>query len=164
MDQGELVPDPLILDIVEERLSDVDCRNGFLLDGFPRTVAQAEAFEAMLDRRHLDLDAAVSLTVPQAELIARLSGRRTCRECGAMYHLRFDPPQRSGVCDRCGGDLYQRADDAEDTITARMEIYESQALPLEQHFREKGLLREVDGAADPDAVFAQIVTQIERPS
>lgn len=163
MDQGELVPDPVIIDIVDARLRAEDCERGFLLDGFPRTVAQAEALEAMLERRKLDLDAAISLEVPKDDLIARLSGRRTCKSCGTMYHVKFDPPKKRGVCDRCGGELYQRADDAEDTIAARMEVYQRQAKPLEEHFRDKGLLREIHGAGDPDDVFREILDQIERP-
>ncbi len=162
MDQGDLVPDALIIDIVEARLGGEDCVRGFLLDGFPRTVAQAEALEAMLERRKFELDAAVSLKVPKDDLIARLSGRRTCRQCGTMFHIKFDRPRKAGVCDRCGGELYQRADDAEDTIVARMEVYERQAKPLEEYFRDKGLLREVHGAGDPDDVFREIVDRVER--
>jgi adenylate kinase len=162
MDRGELVPDAVINNIVEERLAAEDCRPGFLLDGFPRTVAQAEAFETMLERRSLVLDGAISLRVPRAELVARLSGRRTCRQCGAMYHLRFNPPARDMICDRCGGELYQRADDREETIEARMEVYDKQSGPLREHFREKGLLREVDGAKSTDEVFEQILGALRK--
>jgi adenylate kinase len=162
MDRGELVPDAVINNIVEERLAAEDCRAGFLLDGFPRTVAQAEAFETMLERRSLVLDGAISLRVPRAELVARLSGRRTCRQCGAMYHLRFNPPARDMICDRCGGELYQRADDREETIEARMEVYDKQSGPLREHFREKGLLREVDGAKSTDEVFEQILGALRK--
>jgi len=162
MDRGELVPDPLILDIVEERLSAQDARNGFLLDGFPRTVAQAEAFEKMLERRTEVLDAAISFRVPRQTVIARLSGRRTCRQCGAMYHVRFNPPKKEGVCDQCGGDLYQRADDREETIEARMEIYDRESAPLLDYFRDKGILREVDGSKSTDKVFEQILRQLRK--
>jgi adenylate kinase len=164
MDRGELVPDPVILDIVEERLSAADCRKGFLLDGFPRTVAQADAFQTMLDRRNQVLDGAVSLRVPRDKLVARLSGRRTCRQCGAMYHVRFNPPKKEGVCDQCGGDLYQRADDREETIEARMEVYDRESAPLHEHFREKGLLREVDGSKTTDEVFQEILRQLRKPA
>src|SRR5207248_8538346 len=160
-DRGELVPDSVIRDIVEERLAADDARKGFLLDGFPRTVAQAEAFQAMLDGRQT-LDGAVSLGVPRAKLVARLSGRRTCRQCGAMYHVRFNPPKKEGVCDRCGGDLYQRADDREETIEARMEVYDRESAPLLEHFREKGLLREVDGSKTTDEVFREILRQLRK--
>ena len=162
MDRGELVPDSVILDIVEERLSADDCHKGFLLDGFPRTVVQAEAFQTMLDRQNQVLDGAVSLRVPRQKLVARLSGRRTCRQCGAMYHVRFNPPKKEGVCDQCGGDLYQRADDREETIEARMEVYDRETAPLLEHFRQKGLLREVDGSKTTDEVFREILRQLRK--
>jgi adenylate kinase len=162
MDRGELVPDSVILDIVEERLSADDCHKGFLLDGFPRTVVQAEAFQTMLDRQNQVLDGAVSLRVPRQKLVARLSGRRTCRQCGAMYHVRFNPPKKEGVCDQCGGDLYQRADDREETIEARMEVYDRESAPLLEHFRQKGLLREVDGSKTTDEVFREILRQLRK--
>ena len=162
MDRGELVPDSVILDLVNERLSAGDSRRGFLLDGFPRTIAQAEAFEIMLAERKLTLDGAVSLRVPSAILVARLSGRRTCRQCGAMYHVRFNPPKADRVCDRCGGDLYQRDDDREETIEARMEVYERQSAPVYDHFRATGLLREVDGTGGSEEVFRKIVRQLQK--
>jgi len=162
MDRGELVPDSVILDLVNERLSAGDSRRGFLLDGFPRTVAQAEAFEIMLAKRKLALDGAVSLRVPSAILVARLSGRRTCRQCGAMYHVRFNPPKAECVCDRCGGELYQRDDDREETIEARMEVYERQSAPVYDHFRARGLLREVDGTGSSEEVFRKILRQLQK--
>ena len=162
MDRGELVPDSVILDIVEERLSADDCHKGFLLDGFPRTVVQAEAFQTMLDRQNQVLDGAVSLRVPRQKLVARLSGRRACRQCGAMYHVRFNPSKKEGVCDQCGGDLYQRADDREETIEARMEVYDRETAPLLEHFRQKGLLREVDGSKTTDEVFREILRQLRK--
>lgn len=162
MDRGELVPDSVIIDIVDERLGAEDCCRGFLLDGFPRTVAQAEALQRMLERRQAVLDRAVSLSVPRGELVARLSGRRTCRQCGAMYHIRFNPAKRQGMCDRCGGELYQRADDQEDTIAARMEVYERQSAPLLDYFRREGLLLEVDGIGGSDEIFARILKCLPR--
>jgi adenylate kinase len=162
MDRGELVPDSVILDLVNERLSAGDSRRGFLLDGFPRTVAQAEEFEIMLAKRKLALDGAVSLRVPSAILVARLSGRRTCRQCGAMYHVRFNPPKAECVCDRCGGELYQRDDDREETIEARMEVYERQSAPVYDHFRARGLLREVDGTGSSEEVFRKILRQLQK--
>jgi adenylate kinase len=161
MDRGELVPDAVILDLVDQRLSANDSRRGFLLDGFPRTVAQAEALETMLADRNLVLDGAVSLRVPTATLVARLSGRRTCRRCGTMYHVRFNPPKRDGVCERCGGELYQRDDDREETIEARMEVYERQSAPVYDHFRDQGLLREVDGTGSTEEVFRKILRQLQ---
>jgi adenylate kinase len=162
MDRGELVPDSVILDLVNDRLSASGSRRGFLLDGFPRTVAQAEAFEIMLAERKLALDGAVSLRVPSAILVARLSGRRTCRQCGAMYHVRFNPPKAECVCDRCGGELYQRDDDREETIEARMEVYERQSAPVYDHFRARGLLREVDGTGSSEEVFRKILRQLQK--
>ena len=162
MDRGELVPDSVIIDIVDPRLAAEDCRRGFLLDGFPRTVAQAEALDKMLERSNTVLDGVISLRVPPAELVARLSGRRTCRQCGAMYHVRFNPAKKSSVCDRCGAELYQRADDQEETIASRMEVYEREAAPLLDHFRQKGLLLEVDGMGGSDEVFALILKQLRR--
>jgi adenylate kinase len=164
MDRGELVPDSVMIDIVDARLGVEDCAGGFLLDGFPRTVAQAEALETMLERRRTVLDAAISLRVPRAELIARLSGRRTCRQCGTMYHVRFNPARKDGTCDRCGGELYQRVDDREETIAARMEVYERQAAPLEEHFRQEGLLLEVNGTGGSQHVFAEILERLRRES
>jgi adenylate kinase len=120
-------------------------------------VAQAEAFEKTIARRNVHLDGAVSLRVPSAALIARLSGRRTCKQCGAMYHVRFNPPKTEGVCDRCGGELVQRDDDREATIEARMEVYERQTAPVYDHFRAKGLLREIDGAGTTEQVFRKIL-------
>jgi adenylate kinase len=162
MDRGELVPDSVILDLVGERLSAADSRKGFLLDGFPRTLAQAQAFETMLADRNLRLDGAVSLRVPAGILVARLSGRRTCRQCGAMYHLRFNPPKRDAVCDRCGGELYQRDDDREETIEARMEVYGRQSAPVYDHFRDQRLLREIDGTGSTEEVFRKILQQLQR--
>ena len=155
------MPDTVILDLVRERLAAPDCRTGFLLDGFPRTVAQAKAFDALLAERKLALDGAVSLRVPTAILVARLSGRRTCRRCGAMYHVRFNPPKAGRACDRCGGELYQRDDDREETIEARMEVYERQSAPVYDHFRAKGLLREVDGTGSTEEVFGKVLEQLQ---
>jgi adenylate kinase len=163
MNRGELVPDSVIIDIVEERLAAADARGGFLLDGFPRTVPQAEAFDAMLRRRKLSLDGVVDLLVPRGELVARLSGRRTCKQCGHMYHLRFTPPAKAGICDECGGDLYQRPDDSEETIAARMEVYERQTAPLRDYYRKQEKLRPVDGSHAAEDVFAEILRQV-RPA
>jgi adenylate kinase len=157
MDAGELVPDQLVTDMVAERLQRADCARGFLLDGFPRTIAQAEALTMELDRRNKPLDAAVSVVVPQAELVERLSGRWVCRSCGAMYHERFDPPQKPGVCNRCRGELYQRNDDRAETVRARLEVYERSTAPLLSYYRERGLLREIDGLGTPETVSQRIL-------
>lgn len=157
MDRGELVPDELVINMMEQRFAEDDCRRGFLLDGFPRTVAQGEALEEMLRVCGIPIDHALQLVVARAELIRRLGGRRTCRRCGAMYHLAFDPPKKSGTCDRCGGDLFQRNDDREETIIARLDVYDRQTAPLSTFYRSRGLLREIDGQGDTREVFQRIV-------
>ena len=160
MDQGELVPDDLMIGIVEEQLTGERCGRGFLLDGFPRTVAQAEALEAMLGRRKHPLDAAVSLRVPFDDVVERLSGRRTCSDCGAMFHLVFDKPKDPNVCDRCGGPLYQRNDDKEETIRARLDVYERATEPLRKYYRGRKQLVEVDGTGSPADVFARVLAKL----
>lgn len=160
MDRGELVPDELINSIVEKRLAAEDCRSGFLLDGFPRNVAQTEAFGRMLKKLDIDVDVAVNLVVPRAELVRRLSGRRTCRNCGKMFHMVFNPPSRESVCDYCGGSLYQRNDDREDTILARLDVYERQTAPLYDYVRKRGLLREVEGTGGTEEVFQRILREV----
>lgn len=157
MERGDLVPDDVMVGIVEERLSGADCRNGFLLDGFPRTVPQVKALERILKKLGVALDGAVSLEVPKEELIRRLSGRRTCRECGKMYHTEFEPPTHTGVCDQCGGELYQRVDDSEETIRARLDVYERQTEPVYSHFAKTGILRRIDGTGGTEEVYARIL-------
>jgi len=161
MDAGNLVPDELLLDVIGERLRQADCGRGFILDGFPRTLAQATALSAMLSRHAAALDHVVSLRVPRQDLVTRLSGRRTCRQCGRMYHVVFDPPATDGQCTRCHGSLYQRDDDREATIVARLDVYDAHTAPLLAHYREQGLLRDIDGGGSRDAVFARVVRGIE---
>jgi len=160
MDAGELVPDQLVTAMVVERLRRSDCAAGFLLDGFPRTIAQAEALAAELAQHQQRLDGVISLVVPRAELVERLSGRWVCRDCGAMYHERFSPPQRSGVCDRCQGVLYQRSDDSAATVNARLEVYERATAPLLSYYRAHTLLRETDGSGKPEEVLRRITTAL----
>jgi len=142
---GKLVPDDLMLGIVTERLSADDCTKGYILDGFPRTVPQAEGFEACLKGLGSQLDRVLYFSVPEDALIQRLTGRRTCRGCPTVYHLVFDPPKRPGICDNCRGELYQREDDQEDIITARIETYKVQTAPLIEFYRDRGILTEIDG-------------------
>ena len=154
MDQGKLVPDEVVVGIVRERLKAQDCKNGFILDGFPRTVPQAEALGATLQAMNRRIDRVISIDVNNEELVKRLTGRRTCRGCGAMYHLIFDPPQKQGVCDRCGGELYQRADDKEETIKERLKVYEEQTAPLIAYYRDKGSLRTIDGVGAMEQILS----------
>jgi adenylate kinase len=160
MDRGELVPDDVLMGTIEERLRRSDCARGFILDGFPRTVAQADALTAMLGRSDTRIDHVVSFAVPRDEVVKRLSGRRTCRDCGALYHIAFDPPSNAGICNKCNGELYQRDDDREDTILARLDVYERQTAPLLALYRKRGLLREVDGTGSRDQVFARLLAAV----
>lgn len=156
MDRGDLVPDEVTIGIVRERLSKDDCQNGFLLDGFPRTVAQAEALETMLADIGRKLDYVIHIDVSQDVLMERLTGRRICRNCGATYHLVFHPPAKPGVCDKCGGELYQRADDNEATVANRLEVNMKQMKPLVDFYEQKGYLRNINGEQDMEKVFADI--------
>jgi adenylate kinase len=160
MDKGELIPDALMIGVIEDRLKRPDCGHGFILDGFPRTVAQADALHRMLGTIGGSLEHAVSLAVPNDELLKRLSGRRTCRECGAMYHIIFDPPTNAGLCNKCNGELYQRDDDHEDIITSRLEVYEAQTAPLLDYYRGHRQLVEVDGIGGRDDVLARILGRL----
>jgi adenylate kinase len=160
MDQGRLVPDEVVVGIVRDRLKAPDCTDGFILDGFPRTVPQAEALGTTLQAMKRGIDHVISIEVDKEELLKRLGGRRTCRSCGAMNHLVFDPPKKEGVCDTCGGELYQRADDQEETIRARLKVYDEQTAPLIAYYREKGLLRTIDGVGEVKQIFQQIVKTI----
>ena len=157
MDRGELVPDEVVVGMVEERLGQSDCKNGFILDGFPRTIAQAEALDKLLAGKGEKLDAVLEISVPDEEVVKRLSGRRTCRQCGAMYHIEFNPPKESGKCDKCGGELYQRDDDKEEVIKSRLQVYHSQTAPLIEYYQKEGLLNKIDGLGGIEEVFARIV-------
>ncbi|WP_163102764.1 adenylate kinase [Peribacillus alkalitolerans] len=156
MDQGALVPDEVTIGIVRERLAKPDCKNGFLLDGFPRTVAQAEALENMLSGLERPIDFVIHVDVDQSILMERLTGRRICKDCGATYHLVFNPPAKDGVCDRCGGELYQRADDNEETVQNRLEVNMKQTQPLLSFYEDKGYLRKINGQQDINIVFTDI--------
>ena len=160
MERGELAPDELVINIIEERLGAGDCERGFLFDGFPRNPTQATVLESMLNRRKLALDHVVNLLVPRDDLVERLSGRRTCRNCGSMFHVKFDPPEREGFCDRCGGPLFQRADDREETIRARLDVYEETRAALCDFYRARGLLREVDGLGASSDILERILAQM----
>lgn len=155
MDKGELVPDELVISIVKDRLSQADCRQGFLLDGFPRTVAQAQALDQALESMGMSLDGVINLEVPKDELVPRLTGRRMCKACGANYHLTFNPPS-SDACDKCGGEIYQRDDDNLETVKNRLDVYFEQTAPLIEYYADAGSLKTIDGFRHPDEVFSSI--------
>jgi adenylate kinase len=158
MDKGALVPDDLVLKLVEERLSQPDAASGFILDGFPRTVAQAETLSAMLKTAgQRQLDKVVAIMVPDEEIVKRISGRRTCKNCGAMYHLIYDPPRNHNLCNNCNGELYQRDDDAEDTVRMRLEVYAATMRPLLEYYERAGLLKQIDGIGRPEEIQQRIV-------
>lgn len=156
MDKGELVPDDVTIGIVRERLSKPDCDKGFLLDGFPRTVPQAEALEDILSDLNKSINFVINIDVDHQLLMARLTGRRICKSCGATYHLVFNPPAKEGTCDRCGGELYQRADDNEETVQNRLEVNMQQTTPLLNFYEAKGYLQNINGQQDIEDVFADI--------
>ena len=158
MDKGELVPDEVTIGIVRERLSKDDCKKGFLLDGFPRTVAQAEALENILSELNRPIDYVINVDVDKDILMERLTGRRICKECGATYHLVFNPPAKEDVCDRCGGELYQRADDNAETVQNRLDVNLKQTKPLLSFYEDKGTLRNINGQQDIKVVFEDIDT------
>jgi adenylate kinase len=164
MDRGQLVPDELVLKLVTARLAKNDARKGFILDGFPRNVMQAEALAAGLERAGVKLDKVVAVIVPDEEIVKRISGRRTCRSCDAMYHVAFEPPAKAGVCDKCGGELYQREDDAEQTVRERLKVYAAATRPLLDYYGRLGLLAQVDGVGRTDEVEKRILSAVGGPA
>jgi adenylate kinase len=163
MDQGALVPDEVVIGLVDERLSRPDAAPGYVLDGFPRTVAQAQALDALLRRLGQDLDRVVFFDVSRDELLRRLTGRRVCRQCGTAFHLVSAPPKVAGQCDQCGGELYQREDDAEATVGRRLDVYQTQTAPLLDYYRTRGLLVRVAGEGPVDQVAAAIQKAVKEP-
>jgi len=157
IDQGKLVPDDVMVNLVAERLGDEDCKRGFILDGFPRSIAQAGGLEAILRDMDYGLDYVVYIQVPQDVTIQRLAGRRTCNRCGTLYHVGFNPPSRKEVCDQCDGDLYQREDDREETIAARLNVYEIQTAPLIDYYRKNGLLEKIDGVGSMEEIRLRVL-------
>ncbi len=160
MARGEFVPDEVVNGIVEDRLMQRNYEKGFLLDGFPRTVAQAEALQRMLGKRGLAIDHVINIEIEMEELINRLKGRRTCSRCGVMYHLLFNPPKKEGICDTCGGSLYQRDDDKEETIRSRLDIYSQQTRPVIQYYASQRLVRSIDGVGNIGDIFHRILEEI----
>jgi len=156
MDKGELVTDEIVIGLVKERLAQDDCKNGYILDGFPRTTPQAEALDAELAVMGTPLTDALSVDVPMEDLMKRLTGRRTCKGCQQMFNVHFSAPQKEGACDKCGGELEQRADDKEDTIKNRLDVYQKSTAPLIDYYNGKGILKSVEGTGSIDDIFGKV--------
>lgn len=156
MDKGELVPDDIVVKVVEERLKQPDCKKGFLLDGFPRTLIQAKALDKILEKLKTKIDVVINLEVAEEEIVKRLSNRRVCKVCGTVYHLIFNPPKISDKCDKCGGKLYQRDDDKEEAVRNRLKVYQKQTQPLIEYYRKKNVLKDVNGNKNIDDVEKEI--------
>lgn len=157
MDAGELVPDELTVDLVLDRIKEKDCMNGFILDGFPRNIPQAEALDYALNNQNEKIDYAINVDVPDANIIERMSGRRACLNCGATYHVVTIPPKKEGICDVCGSELVLRDDDQPETVKKRLDVYHEQTQPLIDYYKKEGVLAEVDGTKDMEEVFQAIV-------
>ena len=157
MDQGLLVPDELVCDLVVDRIQQSDCEKGYVLDGFPRTIPQAEALTAALEKLGTGIDYAINVEVPDANILNRMGGRRACLGCGATYHVEFNAPKQEGICDTCGAELVLRDDDKPETVQKRLDVYHEQTQPLIDYYTKAGKLAEVDGTKDMDDVFAAIV-------
>ncbi|MDD6790089.1 MAG: adenylate kinase [Lachnospira sp.] len=156
MDKGELVPDALVVDLIINRFAEDDCKNGYVLDGFPRTIPQAEALDEALEKNGDHVDVAVDIEVPDENIINRMSGRRACVGCGATYHVKYNPPKVEGICDVCGQKLILRDDDKPETVKNRLNVYHTQTQPLIDYYKKKDILKSVDGTQDMDKVFADI--------
>lgn len=161
MDKGELVPDSVVIGLVKERIVYDDCKNGYILDGFPRNTSQAEVLDKVLADMNAPLDIALSVDVEKNDLMKRLTGRRTCKGCQQMYNVHFSPPKKEGVCDKCGGELYQRADDKENTIKNRLDIYEKSTAPLIDYYGKKGILKSVKGNGSIEGIFNNICSILQ---
>jgi adenylate kinase len=160
MDKGSLVPDELVLKLIAARLDQPDAKTGFILDGFPRSVPQAEALARMLEQRGETISKVVAINVPEDEIVKRISGRRTCRNCNEMYHVVFDPPGKPGICNKCGGELYQREDDKEDTVRHRLQVYNHATKPLLDYYGKAGLLSQIDGIGRLEEILNRILAEI----
>ena len=161
IDAGNLVPDSVTVGIVRDRLAQDDCKKGFILDGFPRTVEQADALDGIMKELGLSLKRVLNINVPAADLVERAVGRRICKKCGATYHVRFNPSQKEGVCDECGGELFQRADDTAETMTNRLSVYEASTKPLIDYYQKAGIYTEVDGRQAIDKVTKDLVEALK---
>ena len=156
MNKGLLVPDEVVIGIIEEKLKESSCRNGFILDGFPRTIPQAESLDRVLDRSNISLDHVINFEVEQEILIKRLSGRRVCKNCGQMYNIYFSAPSQEGVCDQCSGELFQRKDDTIDTIRERLQVYQAQTAPLIEYYQGKKKLSTIAADKEQGEIFNQL--------
>lgn len=157
MDRGELVPDRLVIKLVEDRLGKDDVKEGFMLDGFPRTVEQAESLNVILKSLAMELDVVLNISVPKEDLVDRIAGRRLCRNCQASYHIEYSPPKKEGICDFCGGELFQRPDDVRETVENRIDVYERQTKPLIDYYGKMGIRKDIDGSIAPKDVFSHTV-------
>lgn len=160
MDEGSLVPDELVLKLIDARLDAPDAKGGFILDGFPRSVPQAEALGEMLKARNEKIEKVVAIDVPVEDLVKRISGRRTCRNCNEMYHVAFDPPAKPGICNKCGGELYQRDDDREETVRHRLDVYNNATKPLLDYYGRADLLSQIDGIGRPEEILRRIMAEL----
>lgn len=156
IDQGNLVPDSVTIGLVKERLQEADCKEGFMLDGFPRTIAQAEALDEILKELNMKLDAVLNIAVDSEVLVDRIVGRRVCKQCGAGYHVTNLKPKKEGICDVCGSELTQRKDDTKETVVTRLEVYTNQTKPLLDYYNKQNLVKEVNGLGDIDVIFGEI--------
>ena len=156
MDRGDLVPDELVVDLVKDRIEQDDCADGFMLDGFPRTVFQAEELDKIMEARGLKINAVLNIDVKPEKLVKRIAGRRVCRSCGATYNVDYKAPEKEGVCDKCGGEVYQRADDTEETVQNRIKVYFSQTAPLIDYYEKSDVIVNINGDQAESAVFAEI--------
>ena len=161
MDQGKLVPDDVTNRIVKERIAQDDCEKGYLLDGYPRNIEQAKALDAMTSELNREVELVINLEVPYDVLVQRITGRRLCKECGAIYHVDFNPPKVDNVCDICGGQLYQRSDDTEEKLKVRIDEYTNQTAPSIEYYREKNLVKDIDGSQAPELVMNDIKKLLE---
>lgn len=160
MNQGKLVPDSIVIGIIEDRFKKTDCQKGAILDGFPRTVSQAEALAKMIAQGGRSIDAVVNFVVSDESVVSRISGRRTCAQCGAAYHVVFSKPRHDDICDKCGGILIQRNDDKAETVKERLRVYNDQTAPLIDYYRQRALLREIDGSGTLQEIFSRLLEAI----
>jgi adenylate kinase len=160
MDKGDLVPDELVVDLVKDRIAQDDCAEGFMLDGFPRTVFQAEELDKIMEAGGLKINAVLNIDVQPEKLVKRIAGRRVCKACGATYNVDYKPPQKDGVCDKCGGEVYQRADDTEETVKNRIKVYFSETAPLIDYYQKSGVIVNIDGDQPEETVFSEIAAAL----